>query len=96
MIIPINSTWRIATDKNGWIVCKNCGKRKNRETGETETNWIRMTYHSSLHAAAHALTDQSIRMIDADSIETITKEIEKMRKEITEALRPFQKMESIG
>lgn len=95
MIIPINETWRIESDERQWIVNRYAGTITDKTTGEQRDSWKPILFYSSLESAIDELFRRGVRRIDSDVPAIIQAEVQKLRQDITAAIRNLDQAPAI-
>jgi len=94
-LLQINQDWRIVSDDQCWMVQRYRGIRK---TGPRagEINWESVSYHANLGKAAASLAQRQLRLSEAEGLQAIMDEWERITQEIDEALSNGLRPESSG
>ncbi len=88
MLIQVNDTFRISSDRNCWTVQRYAGKRKD---GEDE--WQGLYYCVDFESALVSLAEYRIRTIaDSATVDEIKAAISVIRDECVTALDVFRKL----
>ena len=84
MVVEVNDTYRISSDRNCWTVQRYSGKRKD---GKDE--WESLYYCADFQSALTALAELRIRLIDSSVPEEIKTAIREVRDECITAAEVF-------
>ncbi len=85
MLIPINDTWRINSDKYQWIVERQTEYNR-KATGEKYKMWEPVTYHPKLNKAAEWIKSQHCRETLDATLSQVLDDAEKLHTVISRAV----------
>ena len=83
MILPVDDEFRIASDKNQWIIQK-AGKRK--RNGKEVTEWCSESYYPTFESAVGELAQRMVRESDAVGFAEALVEVENVVTTLSRAL----------
>lgn len=92
MIIPIDETYRIASDSSQWMV----QERKvstSKKTGETTERWVAVLYYSNLENVIQGLFNLRLKISDAEGLVEATDYAKSLCNELSRALAPVIKVD---
>ncbi len=89
MIINIDNTYQIESDRFNWIVQKRLKTPQiNKRTGE-DIFWSNIAYCQNLESSIRFLAELKIRLINSSDVIKIQRKIEQIGIKLTKALKPY-------
>ena len=90
MEIIIDKNFRIISEELNWIVQRRLKKPYIDKRTKKLIEWGNWGYFQSLRASVQRLVEHKIRMIPFSDVERILGRIDKMQKEMSKVLKPYE------
>jgi len=90
MEITIDKKTRIISDEMNWIVQFKFKKPYTDKRTGKQVEWENWGYFQSLRAAVQRLIEHKVRMIPFSDVDRILKSINKIQKEMSAILKPYE------
>ena len=90
MEITIDKNFRIISDEFNWIVQRKLKTPRTDKRTKKITEWDNWGYFQSLKSSVQRLIEHKVRTIPFSDIERILGRIDKIQKEMSKALKPYE------